>query len=337
MIVKKIKTQPRAARGKAARVTALIDYIDAPQNQRCEEKCVYAGARNHWCETRAGQRAEMIALAQEAVASKDPIQHWVLSWREGEQPTTTQVEEAVDLFLDELGMRAHQALYALHADTDDLHLHLVVNRVHPDTLKVIKPNRGFDLEAAHRAIARIEHAQGWERERNGRYRVSAAGDVVREPRRWEPGPGPTARDLEARTGATSASRIAREAGAPILRTATGWADLHQRLAAQGLRLEPQGRGAVLWVGEAAVKASRAGRACGWGALCQRLGAYRPAESILIPDERRRESLQPDRLEEAAYRADRQEYQRAKAQDQEALQRRRAIALCGGLTGGGSPR
>ena len=321
MIVKKIKAQPRATRGKAARVTALIDYIDAPENRRQREKCVYAGARNCLCASRAGQKAEMIALAQEAVASKDPIQHWVLSWREGEQPTTAQVEAAVDLFLDELGMRAHQALYALHADTDDLHLHLVVNRVHPETLKAIKPNGGFDLEAAHRAIARIEHAQGWERERNGRYRVSAAGELVRESRRREPGPGPKARDLEARTGATSAARIAREDGASILRTATGWADLHQRLAARGLRLEPKGRGAVLWVGGVAVKASRAGRECGWGALCQRLGAYRPAESVFPPDERRRESLRPDRPEAAAYRADRQEYHRAKARDRAALQRR----------------
>ncbi|MFZ1640385.1 MAG: relaxase/mobilization nuclease domain-containing protein, partial [Candidatus Contendobacter sp.] len=284
MIVKKIKAQPRATRGKTARVTALIDYIDAPQNRRREEKCVYAGARNHLCETRAGQQTEMIALAQEAVASKDPIQHWVLSWREDEQPTTAQVEAAVDLFLDGLGMRAHQALYALHADTDDLHLHLVVNRVHPDTLKVIKPNGGFDLEAAHRAIARIEHVQGWEREPNGRYRVSAVGELVREPRRREPGPGSKAGDLEARTGTTSAERIAREEGAPILRRATEWADLHLRLAARGLRLEPQGRGAVLWVGGVAVKASRAGRECGWGALYQRLGAYLPAESVFPPDE-----------------------------------------------------
>lgn len=321
MIVKKIKANPRSTPGKTVRVTKLIDYIDAPENRRQEEKCVYAGARNCLCETRAGQKAEMIALAQEAVASKDPIQHWVLSWREGEQPTTAQVEAAVNLFLDELGMRAHQALYALHADTDDLHLHLVVNRVHPDTLKVIKPSRGFDLEAAHRAIARIEHAQGWEREPNGRYRVSAVGELVRESRRRDPGPGSKARDLEARTGTTSAARIAIEEGAPILRMATGWADLHQGLAARGLRLEPKGRGAVLWVGGIAVKASRVGRECSLGALCQRLGAYRSAESVLPSGELLLESTWPDLPEGSAYRSERQGYHRAKTQDRAALRRR----------------
>ncbi len=131
MIVKKIKADRSATPSKTKRVTALIDYIDAPENQEGADKCVYTGARHCLCMTRAGQKAEMIALAQEAVASRDPIQHWVLSWREDEQPTVTQVEEAVGLFLGELGMPGHQALYALHADTDHCHLHLVVNRVHP--------------------------------------------------------------------------------------------------------------------------------------------------------------------------------------------------------------
>ena len=321
MIVKKIKTNPRTTPGKAARVTRLIVYIDAPENRRQQEKCVYAGARNCLCASRAGQKAEMIALAQEAVASRNPIQHWVLSWRESEQPTPAQVEQAVDLFLDELGMRAHQALYAFHADTDDFHLHLVVNRVHPETLKAIKPNGGFDLEAAHRAIARIEHIQRWEREPNGRYRVSATGELVRESRRREPGPGSKARDLEARTGTRSAARIALAEGAPLLRRATGWADLHRGLAARGLRLEPRGRGAVLWVGEIAVKVSRLGRECGLGALSQRLGAYRPAESDLQPDERVLESVQSDWPEKSAYRRERQNYHQAKARDLGALRRR----------------
>ena len=61
----------------------------------------------------------MIALSQEAVRSKDTINHYVLSWREGEQPSPEQVEEAVSIFMDELGVKDHQAIYGLHADTDN--------------------------------------------------------------------------------------------------------------------------------------------------------------------------------------------------------------------------
>ena len=77
-------------------------------------------------------------------------------WKEGEQPAAPQIEEAVSIFLQELQLKGHQAIYALHADTDNFHLHIAVNRVHPLNGKVIKPNKGFDLEAAHRAIAKIE-------------------------------------------------------------------------------------------------------------------------------------------------------------------------------------
>jgi len=330
MIVKKIKADRSAAPGKTKRVTALIDYIDAPENQKGEEKCVYTGARHCLCTTRAGQKAEMIALAQDAVASRDPIQHWVLSWREDEQPTVRQVEEAVSLFLGELGMPDHQALYALHADTDHCHLHLVVNRVHPGTLKVIKPNRGFDLEAAHRAIARIEQVQGWERELNGRYRVSLNGEVVRVSCPREPGLGTKAYELEARTGEKSAQRIALEVGAPILQKATDWTDLHQQLAAQGLWLEPKGRGAVLWIGPVAVKASRVGRECCFSALRQRLGAYRPPVSAPPSSEEFPESMPRDWIDRTTYHVEHREYQRARKQALATLRQRHQAerqALC----------
>jgi hypothetical protein len=38
----------------------------------------------------------MIALAEEATRSKDPVDHWLLSWKEGEQPTHAQCREAVN-------------------------------------------------------------------------------------------------------------------------------------------------------------------------------------------------------------------------------------------------
>ena len=106
----------------------------------------------------------------------------------------------------------HQAIFGVHLDTDNRHLHIAVNRVHPDTLKVIKPNKGFDLEAAHQAIARIEHLQGWKREERGRYQVEASGALARDeaskakPRQ----PSQPKRDMEQRTGEKSAGRIAIE-------------------------------------------------------------------------------------------------------------------------------
>jgi hypothetical protein len=40
----------------------------------------------------------MLALSQEAVRSKDTINHYVMSWQAGEQPSHAQIDEAVSLF-----------------------------------------------------------------------------------------------------------------------------------------------------------------------------------------------------------------------------------------------
>ncbi len=114
-------------------------------------------------------------------------------------------------------MTEHQAIFGVHVDTDNRHLHIAVNRVHPDTLKVIKPNKGFDIEAAYQAIARIEHLQGWKREERGRYQVEASGALARDeaskakPRQ----PSQPKRDMEQRTGEKSAGRIAIDAPAIV--------------------------------------------------------------------------------------------------------------------------
>ena len=47
----------------------------------------------------------MIALSEEAIRSSDPIEHYVLSWREGERPTPQHIEKAVDILMGEFGMR----------------------------------------------------------------------------------------------------------------------------------------------------------------------------------------------------------------------------------------
>ena len=166
---------------RSGRVERLADDAQRPGAGPTREKCIHAGARGFLATDRAAQKVEMLGLAQVSAHSKDPIGHYVLSWQPGEQPTPAQVEEAVDLLLDEMELTGHQVFYGLHVDTDNVHLHVMVNRVHPTSRQVVQSNRGFDLEAVHRAVARIEHAQGWRREARGRYRIHADGALRREP------------------------------------------------------------------------------------------------------------------------------------------------------------
>ena len=274
MIVKKVDN-PDQSSTKAERIRALTNYILSPERENKTEKCVYAGARGFICQTPHAQQREMIALAQAAVRSPDPISHWILSWSEGEQPTLAQVEEIVTIFLTVMGLVDHQVVYGLHADTDNWHLHLAINRVHPVTEKVVKPNRGFDKDAAHRAIAEIEAKQGWAHESGSRYVTLENGEIARAGSEERTEPGQRARDFERRYGEKSAERIAIEAVPDILARATSWFEFHEFMASAGLRYEQKGSGALVWVGDQPIKASAASRGASLKKLIARFGPYEP--------------------------------------------------------------
>lgn len=335
------KTRSKKTKSKAAHVSDLIDYVcdavdDAPRPrpERAQRpppsqvtrrpKVLHVGAYGFVTRRRSGWKAEMVALAFEAPRSKNPFSHWILSWPKGEVPTARQFDEAVVLFLDELGLPEHQVVYAAHQDTENVHLHMVINRVHPDTVRVIKPNRGFDHEAGQRAIARIEHVQGWKPERGARYAVSPDGSIARIPKAGPAArkPSQRARDIEVWSGERSAERICIEEAAPRMAAASTWADLHRELAAIGIEYRRKGSGGVLVVGEIVVKASSAGRGCSLPLLSKRLGAFEPASPTAEVRTRMPEPTAPTATRRA-YVAARHAHLDRKRDDEQALKRRHA--------------
>jgi hypothetical protein len=250
-----------------------VDYIRQPHNTNPAEKIEHSGGLNFLTGTHGSQKKEMITLATETVYSKMPVSHFVFSWRENEQPVAAQVDELVDIFLREMGLEGCQTMYGLHYNTENYHVHIAVNRMHPVTMKVIDPNNGFDIEAAHKILALVEHRQGWTPEANARYVVNERGEVVRRKGKIGPKPKAPALDFEAATGAKSAQRIAQERGHTLIKNAQSWLELHEKLAAAGLRFEQKGSGAIIFVGEVAVKASSVDRAFSMGKLCKRLGEF----------------------------------------------------------------
>ncbi len=275
MIVKKLK-RTSFKKSKSTMIGGLVDYILASHDDEGRDKLAFAGSRNFLTTTVAAQKREMISLAEESIQSKMPVTHWILSWQENEQPTREQVDEAVSLFLRGMGLAEHQTIYALHKNTGNYHMHIVVNRTHPYTQKVIQPHRGFDIEAAHKIVAAIEHRQGWASQMNARYRVNEQGHVVKNlQRREQVKPKSKAEDFESATGGKSAQRIAQERGRVIIQNASCWEELHAGLDAVGLRFSRKGSGAVIFVGDTAVKASSVDRNFSMSRLCKRLGEFKP--------------------------------------------------------------
>jgi hypothetical protein len=153
--------------------------LDPTSRKGRDEKCVYHGLRNFITADPANHAVEMIAVAEYAVRSRDPINHYVLSWSTGEKPTPGQVETSMDILLEELWMSGHLVIYGLHADTGNHHLHIILNRVNPDTSKCVEINKGFDIKALHGAVTRIEQAHGWKPEQNALFVVTGDGGVER--------------------------------------------------------------------------------------------------------------------------------------------------------------
>ena len=282
MIFKKIPNPKKSAR-KSERIRSLADYIVAPE----KEKCIHAGAIDFVCEDFESQKSEMIALAAAAVRSPDPVNHYMISWGTDENPTPAQVDEAIVMFIQHLGLDGHQVIYGVHDDTKNSHVHVAVNRVHPLTGKVIEINGGFDVDAGHQAIALIEAKQGWRTLKNSVYVVTEQGTLERRTAakaRKASQPTTEKRDRELQHGEKSAERIAQEIAGPIIRQVTSWAELHNLLAEQGMRYERKGSGALVYVGNVALKASNVDRAASFSAMQKRLGPYEERRhNVVLPD------------------------------------------------------
>ena len=88
-------------------------------------------------------------------------------------------------------------------------------------------------------------------------------------------PKPKAEDFENATGEKSAMRIAQERAHAVIQNATCWEELHAGLDMVGLRFVRKGSGAVIFVGDTAVKASSVDRNFSLSRLSKRLGEFKP--------------------------------------------------------------
>jgi hypothetical protein len=56
-----------------------------------------------------------------------------LSWHRDEEPSREDMEAAALSYLRKMGWHEHQTLLIAHNDTPHDHVHMIINRIHPDT------------------------------------------------------------------------------------------------------------------------------------------------------------------------------------------------------------
>jgi hypothetical protein len=307
VIVKHIPARPagrNATLERARHARNLVDYLRQPEKKSAEkdyqvaymlseklgdttgERLFHIGARNFVSTDIEGQRAEMIAVAQAASRSPNPIDHWLLSWREGELPPPAQIDETVAMFVEHLGVGDQPCIYACHGDTDNRHVHLALNRYDPLARRMIEINDGFTREAAHQAVALIADRFGWQAEADARYEVTdgklamAAGAVARQ-QDGRKSLSPKAAAFENRTGYRSAQRIVQEDAVPRIKAARSWHELHAALAEIGISYDIVGtNGVILTVDDERVKASGVDKAITRTRVEKRLGPFEPCAATI---------------------------------------------------------
>ncbi|MEO0002477.1 MAG: hypothetical protein RLZZ22_169, partial [Pseudomonadota bacterium] len=72
-------------------------------------------------------------------ASGDKTYHLIVSFRAGEQPDAATLGAIEQRICAGLGFGEHQRVSALHLDTDNLHLHLAINKIHPRRHRMHEP------------------------------------------------------------------------------------------------------------------------------------------------------------------------------------------------------
>jgi hypothetical protein len=100
-----------------------------------------AGAADHIKEANARAAAIEAGTDPDAAAKKtrggrkctEPLYVYSLNWHRDDAPTNEEMLEAARQTLALLGLEGHQAVIVQHTDQSHAHVHIAVNRVHPDT------------------------------------------------------------------------------------------------------------------------------------------------------------------------------------------------------------
>ncbi|ELI6477701.1 IncI1-type relaxase NikB, partial [Shigella sonnei] len=239
-----LSSSSQAEQPHRSRFSRLVDYATRLRNESfvalvdvmkdgCEWVNFYGVTCFHNCTSLETAAADMEYIAQQAHYAKDntdPVFHYILSWQAHESPRPEQIYDSVRHTLKSLGLGEHQYVSAVHTDTDNLHVHVAVNRVHPVTgyLNCLS----WSQEKLSRACRELELKHGFAPD-NGCWVHAPGNRIVRKTaverdrqNAWTRGKKQTFREYVAQTA------VAGLRSEPV----NDWLSLHRRLAEDGLYL-----------------------------------------------------------------------------------------------------
>ncbi len=100
----------------------------------------------------------MAATARDTDSVQPPVYHLSISFDPHDPVDRAAMRQVAERTLHELGLQDHQALIVAHRDRAHPHLHVVVNRVHPETHRVW--SNSWDYPRIERSMRAMEAELG---------------------------------------------------------------------------------------------------------------------------------------------------------------------------------
>ena len=250
---------------------ALARYIADAGHEG--EKCLAS-----WCAGCAADDDYELAIIEAQAAQalntrsrKEKTYHLLISFRpEDEAKLTPEAFKAIEeRFARALGFSEHQRHCGIHKNTNNIHMHVAYNMIHPERHTRHEPFGDYAIR--DRLCREIERKYG------------LTVDNGREQRR-ENALTQKAAAIEAHTGQESFEAYAKRHKGKILEAldrARDWQDLHEALKAHGLGIKPHGNGLVVTDlhGKHTAKASTVDRSLSAKRLQESFGEFRPYRSL----------------------------------------------------------
>jgi hypothetical protein len=189
--------------------------------------------------------------------------HLVISFHPGDRRlASAELEDVVRRAVAAAGLGEHQYIAVRHSEQEHEHLHVAVNKIHPETLKIHHPYKAIP---AFQALANVLEQE------LGLHRVDRTRGRSESHR---------ARDFEAHRSIESFSGWARRTIGDAMghNRIASWPALHDELARFGVRLVRRGNGLAIVDAtrpNLACKASALGREWSKQRLCERYGEFVP--------------------------------------------------------------
>jgi len=195
--------------------------------------------------------------AQNQRALGDKTYHLVISFPAGEVPSQDVLRDIEKRVCASIGYKEHQRISVIHYDTDNFHIHVGINKIHPARYTLYEPYLAYKKLADVAVKLELEHGL-----QNTNHIPRKVGSENR------------ADDMEHHAGIESLLGWIKRECMEHIKAAQSWSELHQVMQKYGLELREQGNGLIIIDASGVrVKASSVARELSKPKLEKRYGAF----------------------------------------------------------------